>query len=418
VAARRSRSLGWYWRRLATPLALALVSFVAAVALWVIVTREENPNRVDFFSGAIRVEAVNVPEGLAVAGITDPSGGAGAAFVSLRIQAPEDTFANLSIDDFRAEVDLSAVRQNESENRVFARYVGDEDDVEIVEVSPGIVSVTLEPLTTKVVPVTEFVAGSPPQGYGLGEIEINPPTVEVSGASSLVQQVATAGADVNLTGLRATIRQQVELVARDERGAVIQGVEILPARADLLVGIVQQEVTLALTVVPTIRGTVAEGYNLTSIVVDPPAIAVTGPLDALQALPYISTEPLELSGIRGNTTRNVLIRLPAGLRAPRDSVTVQLRVSVAQGEIALSVAPRLTGLGENLTATLQTAAVTVRLSGDQPTLAGIQAATISAVVDAVDLEAGVHVLPVTVTAPEGVTITSVVPPQVVVVIRE
>src|SRR5688572_15544339 len=115
------------WRRVATPIALALLSLFAAISIWIVVTDAENPNRVAVFGGAIEVRAVNVPDGLAVASIQEPS-------VSIRVSASENEFEELTIEDFRAEVDLSGVRQS-SDQIVLAR-VATNRNVEIVEVSP------------------------------------------------------------------------------------------------------------------------------------------------------------------------------------------------------------------------------------------------------------------------------------------
>ena len=69
--------------RTVTPIALAIVSLLAAVALWVAVTDAENPRESRVFGAAIEVEAVNVPDGLAVASISQSA-------VSLRVSATDD----------------------------------------------------------------------------------------------------------------------------------------------------------------------------------------------------------------------------------------------------------------------------------------------------------------------------------------
>ncbi len=398
------------WRAIATPIALAIVSLIAAVVLWVAVTDAENPNKVAVFSGAIEVKAVNVPEGQAVAAIRQPN-------VSLRVSASEDVFKKLTTADFAAEVDLSGVHEASSDQLVVARVVG-KREAEIVEVQPSFVTVQLEPSITKLVPVAATRIGSSPQGFSVPSIDANPTTVRVSGATSLVQRVATAGADVNLTGLRVTLQQQLPLTARDAQGADIHGVAIEPAVADMKVNVAQQEVTIALTVVTQVQGSVADGYNLVSIVADPPALAVSGPLEQLQALSFVTTDSIDVSGLRGDVVRTAHLRLPAGLQASRDSVTVRLKVAPAIGELTYSVVPQVTGVDEGLKATLQTAAVNVKLRGEMPTLKGIVPSSLKVTVNANGLGEGIQVLTPTVNPPEGVQVTAIDPPQVVVVIRK
>ncbi len=398
------------WRRIATPIALAFLSLTAAIVLWVAVTGAENPQRVSVFSGGIEVQAVNVPDGRAVASVHDPS-------VSVKISADEATFRKLTTADFRAEIDLTGVSQSTSDQIVIARVVS-KRNVEIIQVSPAFVTVTLEPSITKQVPVQAALVGSPAQGYSVATVEPVPGSVRVTGAASLVQLVAGAAADVNLTGLRVNIQQQFSLTPRDSRGADIRGLFLEPANVDVRVGIVQQEVTLGLTVVPQVQGSVADGYNLVGISTDPPAVSISGALELLQAVAVISTEPIDASGLRADATRSVRLRIPTGLQSTRDTVSVRLRVAPAPGETSLTVAPQVSGLGEGLRASLQTSAIALRLTGELPTLRTATPANVRATVSATGLDEGVHVLKPTFSVPEGVQVSSFDPAQVVVVIRK
>jgi YbbR domain-containing protein len=398
------------WRSIRTPLALAIVSLATAIALWVAVTDAENPNRVGFFNGVVEVRPVNVPQGQAVASIQE-------AAVRFRIRADEQTFNRLTAADFRAEVDLAGMREPQGELVVLPRVIG-RRDVEVIEALPPVVTVRLEQSATRQIPVHANLVGSPAQGFAVTSVEPSPGTVRVTGAQSLVQLASQAAADVNLTGLRVNLQQQFSLTARDARGADLRNLTIEPANVDIRVQITQLEVTLGLTVVPQVQGTVADGYNLVSISSDPPAIAVTGPLELLQALPYVSTEAVDVSGLRaGDTTRSVRIRLPLGLQTNRDSVSVRLRVVPAQGEVSLTTVPQVTGVAENLRATLQAGNVNLRLSGELPTLRSLTPAAVRATVNASGLEEGVHVLRPAVSVPDGVQVLGIDPAQVVVVLQ-
>jgi YbbR domain-containing protein len=388
-----------------TPFFLALLSLAAAIVLWVAVTEAENPTSTTTFT-SIEVRPVNIPDGLAVASIRSPT-------VSMRISAPQDALRRLTPADFRAEVDLAGLTQTTSEQRVIARVVG-RRDAQILDVTPAVVTVELDPLASRNVPVQANRIGTPPQGFETGDFETSPAQVRIVGAQSLVNAVAVAAADVNLTGLRVTTRQQYQLVPRDARGADVRGVRVEPSAADIRVVIHQQEVTLTMTVLPRIEGSVADGYNLVSVVAEPPAVAVSGPLAILQALPTIQTERIDVSGLRSDATRQVRLNIPAGLQSTRDTITVRLRIAPAQGEIILAVPPQVTGLGDGLRATIQTSTVNLRLAGELPTLAGLQPDAMRVTVSVAGLEEGVHVLRPNVTAPEGVRVVGTDPDQVVI----
>lgn len=399
------------WRRIATPFALAFVSLIAAVVLWVAVSDAENPNQVRTISAAIEVRPVNVPDGLAIERI-DP------AVVSVTVSTTEETFKRLTASDFRAEINLASERRPSSEQTIEVSVVGNLDrDVKIVSSSPAIATVTLETSSSKQVPVRVVPIGAPPQGYTLAEGQASPSNVTVTGAASLIRLVEYAAAEVNVTGLRATIQQQTQLIPRDAQGLDISGIQIEPSTADVRLAITQQEVVLSLPIVPAVQGTVADGYNLVGISSDPPALAVTGPLEVLQAVSFLTTDSVDASGLKAEVTRTVRLRIPAGLQASRDSVVVRLRVVPAQGEVILAVAPQVTSVGDNLQASLQTTSVDILLRGELPTLRSLTSESVKATINASGLAEGVHVLQPQVSAPEGVEVVSINPTQIVVVLR-
>lgn len=397
------------WRRVTTPLSLAVVALLAAIALWVAVSEAENPSRVDFFSGAVEITPANVPEGLAVASLSSPT-------VTLRVRADEDTFSRLSAADFRALVDMAGERQGVSEKRVIVESL--RDGVDVVDVTPASVTVNLEQSLSKQLPVQPNLVGSPAQGFSVpaGGVESTPASVRVTGATSLVQLASVATANVNLTGLRVSLQQQFSLIARDARGVDLRGLFLEPANAVIKVSIVQQEVTLGLTVVPQVGGEVADGYYLVSAVAEPVFIPVSGPLELLQAVAYVTTEPVEIGGLRADATRTARLRLPPGVQTTRDSVTVRLKVAPALGEINIAVAPQVVNVAEGLRASLQTSSVSVRLGGDQPTLRALQPGAVRATVNATGLAEGVHVLQPTIVYPQALQLLSTDPTQVVLVL--
>jgi hypothetical protein len=85
--------------------------------------------------------------------------------------------------------------------------------------------------------------------------------------------------------------------------------------------------------------------------------------------------------------------------------------------MVVNVAPQVSGLSEGLTATFQTSSIAVKLSGDAPVLRALTPGAVRAVVSASGLEEGVHIAEPQMSVPQGVTIVSLDPTQVVMVIR-
>lgn len=398
------------WRRIATPIALAVVSLFAALVLWIAVSDAENP-QTDVDVPGNQVRAINVPEGLAVRSISPNP-------VRLTVLADDNVKNRLTPDDFSVTVDLTNARETVD---VFlsAEAIGDERDVEVKAVSPAVVTVVLEPSLTKSVPVRPSPVGSLPQGYTLPNVpEVNPSTVRITGASSLVSLVDYVSADVNLTGLRANLTQQSSLVPRDARGLEIGRVTVEPARAETKITVQQQEINVQMPVVASLQGAVAEGYNIVGVSVDPPTVPISGSLEATQALTTVSTEPVDVSNLRSDVSRTVRLRPPSGVQTSRDTVTVRIRIAPAQGEIIVNLAPQATNVSDGLTASFQTATIGVRLAGDLPVLKTVTPGTLRATVNASDRQEGVFVLEPQITGlPQGVQVVAMDPTQVVLVLR-
>lgn len=385
---------------------LAVLSLALAVSLWAFVTEEENPTRTDFFPGAIPVETVNVPEGLAIAGVSE-------AAVSVRVSAPDDVWDDLTIEDFRAIADLSAAKARE--NTITLRFRSQRRRVDVVEVIPATITVTLEPVATKVVPVTVKLVGTPPLGYSTVPGQTKPEQVEVLGAESLVALVEEAVADVNVQGVRVPLEQVFTLVPRDGRGGDIEGVTLSPATAEVVLPIVQREITQVYVVTPSLRGVPSDGFNITSVSVDPPFAVVTGTIEALQSLTTVATGEVDVDGATSDVVRAAKLRLPPDLTVVgSDTVTVRVAVSPARGEIKLGVTLTVEGLGPGLRAGLVTSLVEVSVAGEIPVLRALSPASLAAVVDVSGLGEGQHTLPVQVTVPPGVQLMGVEPASVTV----
>jgi len=385
---------------------LGILSLALAVSLWAFVTEEENPTRTDFFSGAIPVETVNVLEGMAVASLSD-------AAVSVRVSAPDDAWDDLTVEDFRAIADLSAAKARE--NTITLRLRSERRRVEVVEVIPARVTVTLEPVTTKMVPVAAKLIGTPPLGYGTVPGQTTPEQVEVTGAESLVALVEEAVADVNVQGVRVPVEQVFTLVPRDGRGGDIEGVTLTPSTVEVVLPVVQREITQVYVVTPLLRGAPSDGFEVTSVSVEPPFAVVTGTIESLQSLTTVATDEVEVDGATSDVVRAAKLRLAPDLTVVgSDTVTVRVSVSAARGQIRLGITPSVEGLEPGVRAAIATTLVEVSVAGDIPVLRALTPASLVAVVDASGLSAGRHALPVQVTVPPGLQVVGVEPATVIV----
>lgn len=387
-------------------LSLAVLSVALALSLWLYVTERENPQQVETFNSAVPIDFVNVPNGFAVAN-------ASASSVRIQISAPKSTLNSLRPGDFDATVNLGGLAKGT--NSVPVDVTSSSGRVNVTDVSPARVDVTIEELRSKDVPVRTSIVGSPQIGFAAGDQSVDPSTVTVTGPESLVALVDAAVAEVNLTGLRIDFDDTLPLTPRDIHGGEISRVTVSPQKSHVKVAVDQRDFTSGFVVSPNIRGTPAAGYNITAVTVDPPIVSLTGGADVLQqidAVKGVLTDEISVADQRADVVRQVGLQLPAGVRiSGSDKVNVRIAISPAHGEQSYSVVPQIRNVGRGLAATPAQGFVTVTLSGDAPTLQALPPESIIVSVDASNLAPGLYAAPITVQAPPGTSVVRTDPGQ-------
>ena len=401
------------WRRgfstVRGTLGLLLISLGLGVAIWVFVTEEENPTRSGLFPGRIEVQAVNVGADIAVANVFPT--------VDVRIQARDDRWDDLTTANFRAIVDLNGLTAREQTVPVRVE-VDDARGVRVIAVEPPAITVNLEDIVTRIVPVEPRLVGALPRGFAaLGAVPARL-TVEVSGPENLVDLVVSAGVDVNVTGLTVGLSQTLELVARGAGGGEIRGVAIDPPDIRVEVEIEQTTLTRVVPLDVELVGEPAPGYRVSGVQIQPGVFTIEGEFDALQGVDGLSLGQVLLDGVRENLSVMLTPSLPPGVNAASPGeIEVIISIMAIQGSTVVTVAPELMGVPEGLSGDLGEQLVTVVLDGAIPVLNGLVAGDIRAEIDASGLEEGASEVVVRIVAPSEVSVREVRPSELTVTLE-
>ncbi|MCH7836905.1 MAG: hypothetical protein IIC26_00200 [Chloroflexi bacterium] len=386
---------------------IALLSIVLALSLWIYVTDRENPDVTDWLPFTVAVEEANRPPLLAMFPPLQES-------IRVRVRAPESLFERLTAEDFRATVDLAGATGGRT--TVDVNVESRKSRAVVVDFSPETLSVTLENVVVRTVPVRTQLVGVPPRGFEAREITVEPGEAVVTGPESLVSRVEAVEVDVNLTGIRSDFEQpQLLLQARDASGSDIQGVSIEPESAFVRAEIVQLEFSIDIIVRPDVSGLPAAGYNVTAVQADPATVVVTGSLEVLQGLDVVQgilTETVSIEGTTASVVRAATLQLPEGASIDQTIVTVRVTIEAARGQFSFDVVPQMTNLGAGLNASITPPTVRVVLEGAVPDLRAMGVNAILADIDLDGLGAGDHVVPVRVQAPPDTVLISISPPEV------
>ena len=339
---------------------------------------------------------------------------------SIRYTAPADVAARVTADVFSAWVDLTGVTADAtSPTTVSVNAQSSDPDVTILDWTPRRITVTLDPLATKTVPVQVDKGTVPP------DLQVRPPILDttevtVSGTQSAVSQVVAAVAVVRIDPSGISVDAEVDLTPVDIRGQTVSLVTLDPSsvRVKIIVGSQLQDRTIPVN--PVVTGTPANGYELSAIAVNPPAVTVEGDVETIAALTKIDTQPVSISGAASDVGQTVGLVLPQGvvvLGSPSDpTVHVSASIDAQTGTRTFSVGPVLSGAHDDRTYSLSTDQVNLTIGGSSAVLAGIQGDSLVVTADVNALGPGTHVVPLKATLPAGVTLVAISPPTVTVTV--
>ena len=399
---------------------LAVLSVALAFGVWMLIIDTEHPTRTGAFPVDIPVEPVNMPEGLTLGG---PLGD-----VVLSIEADEELWDQFTASDFKATVNLLGAQIGTQDVEVQVEPLGERNGLRIIEViptlhaagaPPGTVRVELKPLVSQVVPVSLDLVGAPLIGYEPSTPNVEPEQVVVSGPEDLVGRVAAAVASVDLSGVVTDVRQTYSLVPRDDSGFIVAGVTLDPSSVDIEITVEQKRFSRLVVVSPSLEGSPAAGYNVTSVELDPPSVTLLGPLELLNVTSFVVTDDIDITGATSDITRIVnLVGLASGVSVSGSgTVTVRISIAAGEGEATFGVAPQWTGLASDLRVVSVTSLVEVALQGELPTLRNVSPDQVTVSVDLSGLGAGSHRLEPQVEAPGRLEVADISPTSVEVVLE-
>ncbi len=290
-----------------------LLSIVIAFGLWLYVITTVSPGYMDTISDVpVRFEgetALN-ERGLMITDGLD-------AFIDLTLSGNRSDFIKLTRENITIRVDLTKVYDpgiKELDYQIV--YPGDVPNNAFTEENkyPDKVTIVVEKKVTKPVDVQVVFTGSVKDGY-IAETEefvLDYPTINITGPSSVVQQIESARINVDLTDLTESISENYRFTLCDEEGEPVDVEMITTDVAEVHLDVKIQrwkEIPLRLNV--TYGGGAME--NNTLITIDPLTIRVSGSELLLEDLNEIVLGSIDLSTLEENFSEVYTITLPEGV---------------------------------------------------------------------------------------------------------
>jgi YbbR domain-containing protein len=329
---------------------------------------------------------------------------------SIRYFAPEGT-DRPTTDTFRATIDLSGFTRGGTYD-VPVQVTSNNPNIQILEVTPSVVTIQLDPLINKIVPVV-IERGEVPENLEVGAETATPSTVTVRGPKTIVDQVVAARADVVIQPSGIDVDEDVALVPVDVVGNARSPADVSPTTARISIRVFSEPETRTLPVSPVVTGTPAAGFEIDTITVDPSTVFVEGDADPLASLARVDTEPVSVSGLSETQTFETELALPEGIEAvDAGPVRVIVTFRPVTESRSYSVGLQLVGTEAGLVYEPSTSSVLLSVGGNPAALDALSTGTTLAQLDVTGLEPGTYDVPVTAELPSGVTLVAASPPTV------
>lgn len=259
----------------------------------------------------------------------------------------------------------------------------------VASVNPRTVTVEVENLVVKTVPVKLELTGTLPEGYEvIGESYAS--TITIEGAARYIEPTVRAVATVDLTGRTENVEESVDVVFYDKNDQEVTVVTRTQNAPNVTVRLslsaykrvsIQQAVSLA-----------DDTYFTLTSEVSPATVMIYGTSEVLSSIESVSTQSLVLPAEVGVVSRELSLDLPDGVslkRGQSSSVVISAVVTEKTGEKTMEV-PLVYGgqSGDLIVADGAPTFVTVSLSGPLRQLELLMGGQMTAYVDLTGYGAG------------------------------
>ncbi|MBM4420841.1 MAG: hypothetical protein FJ034_04515 [Chloroflexi bacterium] len=395
-------------RLLVRDLPLKAAAVVMAMVMWVLAAQASVERIATIaFDGRVPLERPELPSGVVLRSALGD--------VAVRLRGPESSvLPRVTLADLRATADLGGIDAAAGGTfEVPIRVSAADPRVSVVEVAPATVTLRIERVTSRTIAVQARFANGPPAGSIAGDAVLAPREVTLTGPETLVASVTALLVTVRFGDAPLDVLQTAQPSPVDASGARVEGVALAPSAVEVRVPVLPAATTRTVPVVPSLRGSVAAGFAVTRVQVEPAAMTVRGSQERLAALDSLATAPFDVGDLERDRAATVALVLPEGVALVRPGgVTVRVTVVAQTGSRGFALGLVAKGTGEGLSVEYETRSVDVVIAGPQSALATLTAAQLAATIDVAGLAQGAHQVAVAVRAPDGLTVQAVQPARV------
>jgi YbbR domain-containing protein len=346
-------------------LVVPIICLLISIGLWVYVTNVENKIRTTEIS-KIPVELINSDALTSSKLALSPNQ---EFYVTLKVEGNTNDINKIKKSDFKVQVDLSEYVWKKGENKVPVSIVDYPITVSIRSTNTLTVSINIEDMVEKTMPITSNINVTPKSGYFASEPTITPEEVTVTGAESLVNQVSKLVVTDTKEGVNEDIVDNYRIIPVNESGNEVTGVNLSEETAKVEIKISKgKSVKINVATV----GELPSNMKLESIESSRKTVELIGPTEILDTINELSTTAIDLSSITGNQDVNLSIIIPDGVSVAQGEEMLTARVNViSMTTKEFSVKLNITGITDGLNVLPNKENIKVTIKGFEDELANV-----------------------------------------------
>ena len=362
------------------------LSLLIAVIFWFFVDSEQGHNTTQTYYN-IPVEFIGETDTLPSRGLMLTTGAD--ATVDLELRGPRTVISDLSREDITLQVDLTSITATGTFSMTYDLLLPDEiprSSVTTERASRSTITVTIEELFEKTVPVKVSVAGEVADGYiYMAERMIAEPSeLTLSGREEDVDQVVSAQVMLDLSGATSSVNQEFDYILLDGQGIEVSGENITVSSRRIEIS---APVYLVKTLELTVDFTESPGSALEDLqdwYLGVTSIEVAGEAANLEGVDDILLATVDLSTLLSDTEMPLEITIPAGCvnisGITSTTLTILFKDTLETRAFTVSNISAI-GLSQTQNFSRMTNSVEVLLRGDAQELEQVTADDIRIVVD-------------------------------------
>ncbi len=316
-------------------ISIKIIAAVFATVLWGVVLTTQNPNRVKVLEN-VPVSFEGMADlnnrGLVVRG--EPLKELGG--VTVRVSTPISNYMNLNADQVSAYVSLNRVTGPGNWNlQVYPSISGRPADTNAESFTPEKVSVEIDTLISKPVPVEVRYVGSIPDGYwaGADKVELSRSYVDIRGPKQDVDRATKAICYIQLTDRRQSYNDAVTVVVLDETGKEMDSGMFLGSLPSVTVKMpVYPKKTVPIDIMGALLGAdnLPANYVLLSATTTPATVDIVGDQAVLDGITALTIPGLDVAGERESIHEKAPLLVPEDVMVLGGATEVEVFVDIRE----------------------------------------------------------------------------------------